>query len=611
MPSPSERPGLGSILHDGGATFRVWAPHARWVRVAGSFNQWEPRTHELASEGNGYWSLEVDGVSVGDEYRYIIDDENHWRVDPRALDVTNSVGNGVVWASNYEWRVDDFQIPPWNELVVYELHADTFPPAPTSREQVFRAIEDKMTYLQDLGVNAIELLPLKEVPGDESWGYNPVHLFAIEDSYGGPDALKSLVDVAHGHGIAVFLDVVYQHFGPNDLEHSTWQFDRWHQHWEGQPMGGIYFYNDWRARTAVGSRPDYGRPEVRQLIRDNVMLWLEEYHIDGLRFDRTAGIRNVDGNDSVPPDDPTNLGGWGWNLLKWVNDEVNYRQPWKPMIAEDMRQNAMVTQPTSIGGLGFDSQWDESFHHTLRKAMVAPRDEDRDARAVAAAVANKFDHRDAFRRVIYTESHDEVGDYAGNPDGDQRVPEHIDRGNADSWHSRKRSTLGAAVVMTSPGIPMLFQGQEMLEWQQFNGSSPLDWSKVERFPGIVTMYRDLIRLRRNWFNQTRGLRGHHTNVFHVNDYDKVIAYHRYDQGGPGDDVVILANFANRAYDSYEIGLPRSGPWHVRLNSDWSGYSPDFSNHPSYSTWANAWGRDNLPCSGRIGIGPYTVVILSQ
>ncbi len=609
MPAPSNRPGLGSMPYPGGVTFRVWAPSAPWVRVSGTFNQWSTTANHLASEGNGYWSADVQGAAVGHEYRYILGSLDRWRVDPRALDVTKSDGNGIVTQSMYVWKVNDFGMPPWNELVIYELHAASFPDEPVANGNLFKAVAEDFDYLRKLGVNAIELMPAKEFPRDESWGYNPAHIFAIENAYGGPDALKELVDEAHKNGMAVLMDVVYRHFGPDDLNHSLWQVDGWFETWQGTDMGGIYFYNDWRAHTEVGSRPDYGRPEVRQFIRDNALMWLEEYRIDGLRWDMVCGIRNVHAQERAP-EDPSNLDGWGWNLLKWVNDEVNFRQPWKPMIAEDMRQNAAITRPTPQGGAGFDAQWDDQFHHVLRRAIVTPSDQDRNMDEVRVAIERRFDG-DAFKRVIYTESHDEVGDLGGKPEGGLRVPEDIHRGSADSWYARKRSTLGAAVVFTSPGIPMIFQGQEMLEWIQFTGNSRMDWNKVNRFPGIVQLYRDLIHLRRNWFNNTRGLRGHNVNVFHVNQTDKMIALHRWQDGGPGDDCVVVLNFANRAYPNYTIGFPRPGTWHVRFNSDWSGYSPDYGNHPSYDTAAH-WGeRDGMPCHGNVGIGPYTAIILSQ
>jgi 1,4-alpha-glucan branching enzyme len=209
------------------------------------------------------------------------------------------------------------------------------------------------------------------------------------------------------------------------------------------------------------------------------------------------------------------------------------------------------------------------------------------------------------QRVVYTESHDEVAN------GNSRVPEEIWPGNADSWFSRKRSTLGAAMVFTAPGIPMIFQGQQFLEDGYFQDTVPLDWGRLQPFNGIHRLYRDLIRLRRNWSNQTRGLRGPHLNVHHVNNTDKVIAFHRWEMGGPGDDVIVIANFADRSYDSYTIGMPREGRWCVRFNSDWQGYSADFGNHLGYDTTSNGGSRDNMSFQANVGIGPYSVLVLSQ
>lgn len=591
-----------------GVAFRVWAPHAQWVRVAGTFNGWDSSSHPLSSEGNGYWSADVAEAAVGDEYRYILGDLNHWRVDPRALDVGHSNGNGIIVDSHYDWQVNDFQMPSWDQFVIYEMHLGTFLRKPVSDEEIFEELCCEIEYLKSLGINAVQIMPVSEFPGDHSWGYNPAHIFAVESHYGGPNALKKFIDHAHSLGIAVFLDVVYNHFGPNDLIHSLWQFDGWYQN----DMGGIYFYNDWRAFTEWGAknRPDYGRPEVRQFIRDNVLMWLEDFRVDGLRFDMTCWIRNVYAWDHVALDDPTNLGGWGWNLLRWINDEVNHRQPWKITIAEDMRQNAAVTRSTSHGGAGFDSQWDDQYHHKLRHAMVTPSDHDRNMDDVAAAITRRYSG-DAFQRVIYTESHDEVGDPYGRPHGKQRVPEQIHPGQADGWYAQKRSTLGAAITFTSPGIPMIFQGQEMLEWQQFDGKHRLDWNRVRNFSGIVQLYRDLIKLRRNVSNCTRGLSGHHTNLFHVNHDANVIAWHRWHNGGAGDDVVIVINFSNQAFPWYRIGFPREGVWKVRFNSDWSGYSDLFENHYSDVVNASADPMHGLRYSGEVSIGRYSAIILSQ
>jgi 1,4-alpha-glucan branching enzyme len=160
---------------------------------------------------------------------------------------------------------------------------------------------------------------------------------------------------------------------------------------------------------------------------------------------------------------------------------------------------------------------------------------------------------------------------------------------------------------------MLFQGQEFVDDTPFpfGRDVGIDWSKSTTFSGITQMVTDLIHLRRNWNAQTRGLSGNNVNVFHVNNAAKVVAYHRWANGGPGDDVVVVANFSNVAFASYDLGLPRGGQWHVRFNGDWNGYSPDFANTASNDPWASDGGKDGLSFHGSVGVGPYSVVILSQ
>src|SRR5450432_1856879 len=181
-----------------------------------------------------------------------------------------------------------------------------------------------------------------------------------------------------------------------------------------------------------------------------------------------------------------------------------------------------------------------------------------------------------------------------------RLPERIWIGHADSWIAKKRYTLAAAIVFTTPGIPMIFQGDEFLEWGSWNPSDTLDWNKKDQFSGILDLFTSLIHLRRNWYNNSGGLKGQQVNVFHVNNKDKLIAYHRWQNGGSGDDVIVVANFSNTSYNSYNIGFPREGKWYVRFNSDWNGYGADFGNVPGYNTTAGDvfnGSRDGFPYAG--------------
>jgi 1,4-alpha-glucan branching enzyme len=587
---------MGAVVHDGGTTFRVWAPFARAVAVVGTFNAWSVGSDPLVAEGDGCWSADVPGAGPGDEYKFavITADGQVMRNDPYAREVTSSAGNSVIRDPAFDWGDAAYATPSWDELVVYELHVGTFNDAPGGGPGGFQSVMNRLDYLRDLGVNAVELMPSAEFATDFSWGYNPSHIFAIEQAYGGPGKLKELIRAAHERGIAVIYDVVYNHFGPSDLD--LWRFDGW----SADGGGGIYFYNDWRRRTPWGdTRPDYGRPEVRRFILDNARMWLEEFRVDGLRWDATAYIRNVDGSDDPARDLPD-----GWRLLREVTGDTDTRQPWKLHVAEDLRGNEWVTRAPGDGGAGFDTQWDGGFVHPVRRVLTAVSDGDRSMAELRGAIA-RVDGGDAFRRVIYTESHDEVAN------GHARVPEEIWPGNAGSWPSRKRSTLGAALVLTAPGIPMLFQGQELLEDAWFHDQDPIDWTKERSNAGIVRLYRDLIRLRRDWFGTTRGLRGHHVNVHHVNDADNVVAFHRWDQGGPGDDVVVVVTVGARAYDAYRVGMPRPGRWRVRFNGDWDGYDGTFGGHPSDDTVAGGAPADGMPFGAGVGIGPYTAVILSQ
>jgi 1,4-alpha-glucan branching enzyme len=589
---------MGSILFDGGAAFRVWAPFATAVSVAGEFNEWDADADPLASEGNGYWSADIVGPRIGHQYKFVLrrGEEVLWRVNPYACQVVNSAGNAMIHDPDFDWTGDDFLMPAWNELVIYEMHVGTFNDVVHGEPGTFDDVIVKLPYLRDTGINAIEIMPVLEFPQSFSWGYNPSHPFAVESALGGPQGLYRLVKAAHAQGIAVILDVVYNHFGPTDL--ALWRFDGWSS---ADHDGGIYFYDRRRAVTPWGdTRPDYGRSEVRQYLRDNALFWLEKYRLDGLRLDAVAYVRNIHGHDGDPSTDLED----GWGLLQRMNGEIRRSLPWKITIAEDLRRNEWITKDVGAGGAGFGSQWDAGFVHPVRTAIIASDDAWRDMHSIREALQNRYEG-DAFKRVIYTESHDEVAN------GHQRVPSEIWPEKPDSWFSKKRSTLGAALVFTAPGIPMIFQGQEFLEDAYFRDEDPLDWTKLGRHAGIHLLYTDLIRLRRNWHDATRGLRGQHLHVHHVNPVDKVIAFHRWQDGGPRDDVVVVLNFANRAYDQYTVGFPREGRWRVRLNSDWQGYSPDFGSHASFDTEASSPGREGMPCQADVGLGPYTAVILSQ
>ncbi len=589
---PKPLPGMGAIVHSAGTAFRLWAPHADYVSVVGTFNDWDIESDPLRKENNNHWYGNVPTAEVGAEYRYFIRNGNQTflRIDPYARQVTSSVGNAVVADPHFDWAGDDFQLPPYNELVIYELHMGTFGASGGRLPVGFAAAIEKLDYLAGMGINAIEVMPIAEFAGDFSWGYNPSHPFAVKSIYGGPQAFKEFVKAAHRKGIAVIMDVVLNHFGPSDLD--LWCFDGWSENGKG----GIFFYNDWRSWTPWGeTRPNYDRPEVRQFLIDNARMWLEEYHVDGLRVDSTLYIRTVNRHDHLSD---------GWQFLQELIREVRREFPGRILLAEDLQNVEALSQPVEHNGCGFDAQWDARFMAPLREEICKLDDAHRRMDVIRGSIQSTY-NGDCWQRVIFTESHDDVAN------GKKRLPSAIDQANPSNWHARKRSTLAGALVFTTPGLPMLFQGQELLQEGSFHDTVPQAWHHLDRFPGIVLMYRDLIHLRLNREGQTRGLCGRGLNVFHQNDMAKVLAFHRWDYGGPGDDVVVVANFQNSPHTGYTVGFPRPGQWKLRFNSDWDGYSPDFGQVISTEVEAHPGAWDNLSAHGNINLGPYSLLIFSQ
>jgi 1,4-alpha-glucan branching enzyme len=589
--------GMGATCHAEGVFYRVWAPHADSVSVVGNFNNWDETATTLEREDNGTWGVLVEHSKEGDEYKFFLKTPfgDFYRNDPYALKMTNSAGNCIVYNhKSFDWQDVTFDIPSWHEIVIYELHVGTFNVKQEGEVGTLYTAIEKLDYLKDMGFNAVELMPCSEFPGDRSWGYNPANPFAIESDYGGPDGLKAFVKAAHEKGIAVILDVVYNHFGPSDLD--LWQFDGWQEN-DG---GGIYFYNDWKAETPWGNtRPDYGRGEVRQYIHDNALMWLKDYHVDGLRMDMVPYIRNVKADGNPGNDIPE-----GMSLIQWINKDIRDCCPNCITIAEDMHSLDFITNSVENGGLGYGSQWDAEFVHTVRDAIIIANDGDRDMDKVVDAIMNRY-NTDSFQRIIYTESHDEVAN------GQARVAEEIADGDVNNWYSKKRAALGVALVLTSPGIPMIFQGQPLLEDKWFSDSDPIDWSRLEKFSGFASLHRDLIHLRRNWFGVTKGLQGQSADIIRADNEKKIIVMHRWSEGGPKDSVVVVLNFSTETFSDYKIGFPRAGKWHLRLNSDNENYDPEFSHLGVFDIETAEGEYDGQPVCASLQVPPYSALIFSQ
>jgi len=607
-------PPFGATPQGTGVSFRLWAPFVESVAVqvndAGPVAMVKETGHPQADDT--VWVATVPGAKAGDKYKYLIKANGVTRefIDPRARQLTNPGRDASSVIVDLSPVRSPSTEPSFNEMVIYELHIGSFNIPTGQAAGTFQSAIEKLDFLKDLGINAIEVMPVHEnahfadhSPPNYNWGYDPVQLYAVNSSYGTPQDFKHFVTACHDRKIAVIVDVVYNHLVQGNLLMSF-----------GGVTGpgfrdGIFFYGDNRENTGFGPRPDFGRPQVRAYVDDNALMWLREYGVDGLRWDSTVNIRAFnDGN---------NLIAEGGLLLREANDDYRNtapKQPNKISIAEDLRGSADVTKPTSTGGFGFNSQWDDGLFFALRRAILKVNDQDRDISAIKSAIETKIGS-DAFGRIIYSENHDKVGHPTEPAEGKPqvRLPALIDEGNHESIFTKKRSTLAAAVLMTSPGIPMIFQGQEMLEDRAFDffKLTPMDWERATKFKGLVSMYRDLIALRRNLSRKTGGLISQNVNVFHGDEQNKILAFHRFGNGGPGDDVVVVANFSNRDFHPVNIGFPRAGKWIVRFNSGAAVYDPEFKNGDSFDATANPGQKDGLNFNADVGIGPYSAVILSQ
>lgn len=548
---------LGAIIKRGGVEFRVWAPLAQQVAVAVPYVSYDTSNAiPMTRDNKGYWSVMVPHAKNGQHYKYVITTNTGERVernDPYARVLTSSSGGAsVITGNDFDWGDDLFMPVSKTKQVIYELHVGTFHRKDDSSGGTFYDTIEKLDYLQSLGVNMIELMPITSMCEGNGWGYNVNHLFAVEQNYGGRHGLMSLVKACHERGIGVIADVVYNHFCNAEI----WGFDGT----TPELPGGVYFYGDHRNQTPWGARPDYTRREVRQFILDSVAMWFMEYRLDGLRLDSTSYLRNLEGSDDLSRD----IDG-AWSLLQDITSLAHRLRPGAIMIAEDTGSNAYVTLPREHGGAGFDAQWRLNFPEALYQALgIPPR--------YSADIKDELRHRytdDPFTRVIFSDSHDTAAN--GRARLNDVVPHH-----GNDTKARQELLLANTIMLTSPGIPMLLQGQEFVQDGAFNDWQDLDWANVVTHAGIVRAHQDLLGIRLNKQEETAGLIGPNINLFHVNDPNRVIAYHRWQDGGSNDDVIVIANFGDQDFVTYEITAPIAADWQVVFNSSWKAYDERFS-----------------------------------
>jgi maltooligosyltrehalose trehalohydrolase len=433
--------------------FRVWAPHARRVDLAIA-----GRTVAMHGDDDGWFAVEDAQAAAGDLYRYVLDGGDALP-DPRSASQPQGVHgpSQLVDHTGFSWTDAQWRGMPLGAAVLYELHVGTF-----TTEGTFDAAAQKLPALVELGVTAVELMPVAEFPGERGWGYDGVDLFAPHHAYGGPDGLRRLVDACHAHGLAVVMDVVYNHLGPDGNHLARF---------------GPYFTD--RHRTPWGDALNFDGPDsgpVRRFVLDNATMWLRDYHCDGVRLDAVHAIVDT---SAVP-------------ILEELAGEVHALQAqlgrslWA--IAESDLNDPRLVRAGDAGGLGLDAQWSDDFHHALHAALTGERSgyyaDFGGLEPVAAALRHVFvnDGRySRFRRrrhgrpatglpgdrfLGYLQNHDQVGNRAaGERSGALMPPE--------------RLRIGAALVLSAPFVPMLFMGEE------WGASTPFLYFTDHRDPALA------------------------------------------------------------------------------------------------------------------------------
>ncbi|MGH2615759.1 MAG: malto-oligosyltrehalose trehalohydrolase [Thermomicrobiales bacterium] len=449
--TPQRRRAAGvEILADGSAHARVWAPYANDVAVVlegGPGAGHQDRQVHLSPQERGYFAGGLPGAGAGTRYRLRLDGDDALLADPASRLQPEGVHgpSEIVDPAAFAWEVDAWDLPSFRDWVIYELHVGTFTP-----EGTFAAIAPRLPYLKDLGVTAIELMPIAQFPGERNWGYDGVLPYAAQHSYGGPDGLRRLVDACHREGIAVILDVVYNHLGPegNVVHHF-----------------GPYFTD--RYRTPWGDAINFDGPgsdEVRAFFIDSALMWLEECRVDGFRLDAVHQIFDPQAQPVLA------------ELAAAVHGRAAALGRQAVLIAESDLNDPKLVLPRDRGGYALDAQWADDFCHALEAQLLG-------VASAFAADYGGFSHlgkalREAFvytgqysplrqrrfgraphpaRRdqfVVFLQNHDQVG----NRPGGERL------GHLISFPQQK---LAAATVLLSPFVPLLFMGEEYGEPNPF------------------------------------------------------------------------------------------------------------------------------------------------
>lgn len=521
--------------------FNLFAPYNEGASVIGSFSNWEPIPMKKGDDGYFRTTIELEDGTY--QYKFRVQSKS-WFFEPdQWVDVTDPYAtnidelggrdNGLIQIKDgerivdtYVWQHDDKPLSADHELVIYELHVGDFSGGeddPYARGK-YKHVVEKLDYLCELGINAIELMPVKEYPGSYSWGYNPRYFFATESSYGSTAELKNLIDECHARGIRVIMDGIYNHSEAScpltQIDH-----DYWYYHEPRDPdnnWGPEFNYEHYDENLETYP--------ARRFIGDTVRFWISEYHLDGIRYDAARQIANYD-------------------FMHWIVQETKKTASMKPFynIAEHIPETPSITNADGP----MDGCWHDSFLHTV----------------VSHLCGDTFD-LEQLKDVIDCKRQGFLGstnvvNYLANHDHDRLIVE-LGQRNIFDEDAFKRLKLGAVLLMTAVGVPMLWMGQEFGEYKpKTQESAKIDWQLLgnDLNRGLFEYYKGLINLRKN----NHALYTANIDFIHENPEAKVFAYSRWND--EGSRVVVVINFSENFLAGYHVpNFPSVGQWHEWTNN---------------------------------------------
>lgn len=647
---------MGANVTAGGATFRIWAPEALEVHVRLSRGEdtinapgesFQPTADtRLKRDADGHWMGFVAGARAGDHYRfYLVGRPQPYVRDPYARELEfhgwPDVDCILRAPDAYPWHDAGFRTPPFDEAIIYQFHFGTWYAVDaqgrddrTRRVATFLDAVEQIPYLARLGVTFIQPLPVTEFnsvpnPSDplpRSLGYNGTDLYSPEMDYGVEPAnlprylqtvnrlladrgqppltladlepqihqLKVFVDLCHLYGMAVIFDVVYNHAGGFEGDDQN-LFQILNEH--GAPL----YFKD--AGWAGGKVFEFENAGVRQFLIDNAQFFLQEYHVDGFRYDEVSVI---------------DMFG-GWHFCQDLTGTVKFLRPSTLHHAEYWRDDpSWVVRPRGEQGAGFDTVLAPNLRDTIRGAVAQ-------AAGGRAAFVNFDPLRDALRRpygfrarwqrVECLETHDRQRVQNTN-DREPRIAALADASDARSWYARSRARVANGLLLTAPGIPMLFMGQEFLEdkfWTDDPDNHPgqlIWWDGIPQDRAMrdhLAFTRDLVRLRR----RHPALRSESVNPYYVHNDNRILAVHRWLEG-IGRDVVVVASLNEATFDRYELGLPQPGKWLEVFNSDYYDHLPNpwvAGNGGVIEAWSTP--RDGFPASATLRIPANSLLVFAR